>query len=100
MTSALLVTGGGSAILWGITTISSAALPIPYRCDGECEAATAAFVGGLVAAPLGAIVPAIAIGLNIDALSRRGALERSRVSIGPGPGELGLSLALAFDLDG
>ena len=89
VTSAFLVSGGGSAILWGVTLFST--------CYRSCDGATAGFVAGLIAAPLGVIALVIAIGLDIDALSRRGALRRLDLSIGPGPGELGLSLALRFE---
>lgn len=55
----------------------------------------ALFVGGSVALPLSLIVLAVAIGLHVDASIRRGRLG-ALASLGAGPGEPGLSLALAF----
>lgn len=85
--SSVFVVGGGFAILWG-------AFGLTAEGGNETEE-MATFVGGFVSVPIGVILFAVALGLDIDAAIRFHALPRA-VSFGPGPGELGLSLAYDF----
>lgn len=94
VTSSVLLTGGGVTIYGALFAL--------FRCSwgpGACadSGATIAFFLGAVAAPLGLILLAIAIGLDVDAHVRRGALRARGLSIAPGPGDVGLGFALSFD---
>jgi hypothetical protein len=89
--SALLGTGGGVATIWGITSIATFGVD-----DGEVPPNLALFVGGIAATSTAFILLCVAIGLQIDGVSRRDALRR-RLSPAAGPGDLGVGLALRFD---
>lgn len=72
---------------------------IAASCAGDRDPYGVLFVSAIVAGPLAAVLLSIAIGLDVDRRSRRDALDRlaGRVRLAPGPGELGIAMAVAFD---
>jgi hypothetical protein len=98
---------GAVSIGGGVITSGAAVLVLgncsPSLPSGRCasdDGATAAFYAGIGLGALGLVLLAIAIGLDVDAHSRRAALDTRAASlrpwlpsVGPTGGALGLTLA-------
>ena len=84
--SAVLAVGGIVALPVGVIGIFSAST------GDETRALFALFIAGAVALPLALLVLSFAIGLHVDAETRRGRLDREAARVSLGLGEVGISL--------
>lgn len=100
VTSAVLAVGGATSLALSFGYFGGFAgggCPPPGCGPRDRAAGFGFFIAGVTAIPLAAVLLAIAIGLDVDSGSRRGALSTRRVALAAGPGEVGLGLVLRFD---
>jgi hypothetical protein len=82
-------------VIVAATQLGGLCLPAPVGRPDPCASWLDLFFGGIGVGALGLVAFGVAIGLHVDVRSRRRGL--GSVSLAPGPGQLGLSVAAVFD---